>query len=213
MADTTFTALTAVREGAFANVLAGVAQDGALYVLELNASTGVVGKFRDRGSLRPPRADGNADVSAGLPLDRRPAGRLPVWNDTLDPAGFLVAAGAGDAVWVWRESSASKDASAWESFGSVPTTQAKPSAAIDDLVYLADTSMLFALRGGQLSSRKWKDPLPWTPVTTSDTTSGPARAVVLNAIVPILVATRADRSRPPLSPACSAYRTTRSCIR
>ena len=62
MADTTFTALTAVREGAFDNVLAGVAQDGALYVLELNASTGVVSKFRDRGSLRPPRADRNADA-------------------------------------------------------------------------------------------------------------------------------------------------------
>lgn len=185
MTDTTFTALTAVREGAFADkVLAGVAQDGALYLLEMNASSGVVGKFRERGSLRPPAANGNADVSASVALDRRPQGRLPLWHETGDPNGFLVAASAGDAVWVWRENSGNKDASQWISFGTVPTTQAKPSAPITDLVYLTDTSMLFALRGGQLSVRKWQDAAPWTPIETKNG----ATTIVLDAIVPILTA-------------------------
>jgi hypothetical protein len=181
MADTTFTTLIAVRAGT-TEVLAGVAQDGALYLLEMNASTGAVGRFRDHGALRPPSSDGNADVSAGFPLNRRPAGRLPVWHEAQDPNGFLIAATASDVVWVWREISGNKDASAWSSFGSVPTTQAEPSASISDLVYLDDTSMLFALRGGQLSARNWPDVAPWTPMATTDGTA----AIVLDAIVPIL---------------------------
>ena len=130
-------------------MLAGVAQDGALYLLELNASTGAIGKFRDTGALRPPPTDGNSDVTAGIPLDRQLRGRLPVWTDVADPNGFLVAVSAGDSVWVWRENSANESASQWIPFGSPPTTQAKPTASISNLVYLADSATMFALRGGQ----------------------------------------------------------------
>lgn len=185
MADTTFTALSAVRGGAFADpVLGGVALDGALYLLEVKAGTGVIGKFRERGTLRPPPADGNADVSAGVALDRRPQGRLPFWHDGEDPDGFLIAASVRDAVWVWRESSSDKDASRWIPFGAVPTTEANPTASISDIVYLTDTSTLVALRGGQLSVRKWQDAAPWTAVETKDKNSGDR--LVLDAIVPIL---------------------------
>ena len=43
---------------------------------------------RPRARLRPPPTDGNADVSAGIPLNRRPPGRLPVWSDAQDPEGL-----------------------------------------------------------------------------------------------------------------------------
>jgi hypothetical protein len=190
MADSTFTALAAVSGGAFADpVLAGVAQDGALYLLQVKTDTGVIGQFRERGPLRPPVSAGGADVSVGVSLDRRPPGRPPLWHDAADPGGFLIATSARDAVWVWSESSSSKDASHWIPFGTVPTTQAAPTASISDLVYLTDTSTLVALRGGQLSVRKWQDAAPWMPVKTEekkteDKNSG--KPVVLDAIVPIL---------------------------
>ena len=191
LADTTFTALSAVRGGAFPDpVFAGVAQDGGLYLLEVKTATGAIGKFRERGTLRPPLAEGNADVSAGLALDRRPQGRLPLWHDVEDPGGFLIAAGARDAVWVWRESSVDKDTSHWIPFGTVPTTQGASTASISDLVYLADTSTLVALRGGQMSVRNWPGVAPWaavkTAVETADT--GKRQPVVLDSIVPILAA-------------------------
>jgi glutathione S-transferase len=190
MADSTFTALAAVSGGAFADpVLAGVAQDGALYLLQVKTDTGVISQFRERGPLRPPVSAGGADVSVGVSLDRRPPGRPPLWHDAADPGGFLIATSARDAVWVWSESSSSKDASHWIPFGTVPTTQAAPTASISDLVYLTDTSTLVALRGGQLSVRKWQDAAPWMPVKTEekkteDKNSG--KPVVLDAIVPIL---------------------------
>lgn len=192
MADTSFTALAAVSGGAFADpVLAGVAQDGALYLLQVKTDTGVIGKFRERGALRPPLAAGGADVSAGVSLDRRPPGRPPLWHDAGDPSGFLIATSARDAVWVWSENSASKDASHWIAFGTAPTTQAMPTASISDLIYLADPSTLVALRGGRLSVRQTQNEAPWTPVETKeekteDKNSG--KPVVLAAIVPILTA-------------------------
>ncbi len=184
MADTTFTTLTAVREGAFAGtVLAGVAQDGALYLLNVDPLTGSISKFREREPLRPLPAEDKADSSPGIVLDRRPKGRLPVWHDATDPKGFLVAATAGDTVWVWREHSAGRNASDWLPFGAVPAPATSPTAPIADLVYLADTSMLFALRGGLLSMRKWPEGAQWSTVQTKDG----ANTVLLDAIVPVLV--------------------------
>jgi hypothetical protein len=183
LADTTFSALTAVRTVNFANgVLAGVAQDGALHLLSTNPPTAPIGKFLDRDGLHPPPPDGNTDPSAGVVLDRRPRGRLPQWHDAQDPQGFLTAATAGSAVWVWRENSADKNASRWISFGTVPALLGNEAAPVSDLIFLDDTSTLIALRGGQLSSRKWPDGAAWTPI---DTKAGP-NSVVLDALVPVL---------------------------
>lgn len=203
MADTTFTALAAVSGGAFADpVLAGVAQDGALYLLQVKADTGVIGNFREHGSLRPPLSAGGADVSVGVPLDRRPPGRPPLWHDAGDPGGFLIATSARDAVWVWSENSGSKDESHWIPFGTVPTTQASPTASISDLVYLTDTSTLVALRGGQLSVRKWQDAAPWMAVKTEEKKpeeKTSAKPVVLDAIVPILTASDGSLAAPAVT--------------
>jgi len=184
MADTTFSAMSVVRGGTSAGkVLAGVAQDGALYLLELNPVTGALGKFRDTGALRPPPTDGSADVSAGIPLDQKLKGRLPVWTDAADPNGFLVAVSTGDSVWVRRASSVGEDASKWIPFGSPPTTPANPEAKIADLAYLADSATLFSLRGGQLSSRPWPEAGPWVPIGTKDGSA----AISLDTVVPVLI--------------------------
>ncbi|MFO1207179.1 MAG: hypothetical protein U1E63_15895 [Burkholderiales bacterium] len=185
MADTTFMSLAAVRSGAFkAKVLAGVARDGSLYLLEPDATSGIVGRFRERASLRPPPTDGNTDVSAGQPLDL-PLGRLPVWHDSADVDGFLVAVSVRDAVWVWREPANNAGTSGWVSFGSVPARAPRSDAQISDLIYFDNTATLFALRGEQLSRRKWLDVQPWTPVKT-ETSDVPAKRIILQAIVPIL---------------------------
>src|SRR5439155_7739711 len=116
-------------------------------------------------------------------LDRRPPRRSALWHDTADPDGFLIAATAGNTVWVWRENSADRNASGWISFGSLPTIATSPTTPIADLVYLEDTSTLFALRGGQLSSRKWPDGTQWTAIETKDGSD----SVVLHALAPVLV--------------------------
>src|SRR4029079_18995345 len=136
-----------------------------LHLLQVDASTGVISKFREREPLRPPPGDGNTAGTLGVELDRRPSRRSPVWQDA---QGFLVAAAAADAVWVWQENSTKQSDSRWLPFGSVPSSAADPTATIDDLVYLTDTSMLFVLRGGQLSVRKWPDGPQWTPLETKD---------------------------------------------
>jgi hypothetical protein len=179
MADTTFTTLTAVREGAFAGtVLAGVARDCALHLLDVDAITGAIGKFRAREPLRPPTSYGGTDTP-GVALNG-PKGRLPLWYDGATPKGFLVAASAGDVVRIWHEDSINQNASKWEPFpGTVPAIATNPTALVDDLVFLADTSTLFALRGGQLSKRQWPNDAQWTPVPTMDGST----PVVLDAIV------------------------------
>jgi hypothetical protein len=189
LADATFTALSAISASAFPNgVLAGVAKDGALYLLELDPATHRLSMLRDRGPLRPTPPGQTADVAAGLALDARPQGRLPVWRDSADPNGFLVAASAGDSVWVRREHS-SKDASGWTQLSAVPSADAGPNVPISDLIYFADQSTLFALRGGQLSLRKWSDDTSWTPVeTVEQLAGGKTRNVKLDVIVPILTA-------------------------
>ncbi len=189
MAEATFATLALVPDSFGGKVLAGVAEDGALYLLEMDTTSGALRKFRDHGSLRPPlsEADPSADVSAGRPLNRRPPGQLAVWHDAVDPQGFLVGASSGSTVWVWREKS-DKDSGKWSSFGTVPALAARSAAPISDLVYLATTSTLVALRGGQLSVRQWGDTAPWTPVTTTtpDPRTNEPLPVVLEAIAPIL---------------------------
>jgi hypothetical protein len=184
LADTTFTALSAVRQGAFGNVaLVGVAHDGALHVLEVNPLTGVIGKLRGREPLRPPLPDGPAGESSGVALDQRPPWRAPVWPDTASPAGFNVGVTSGPAVWAWHEDHgdpADPKNNAWTAFGNVPGTTPSSSSQIADLVYLADaaTPVLVALRDQGMAIREMPPDAQWKPVATG---------LNFDALVPVLV--------------------------
>ena len=130
MADTTFTALSA-------GARRGVCRSGARRSRAGRRAVPAGGE-RDHGRHRQVPRTRVAAAAAGRwqrgcfrrrPADRRPQGRLPVWHDAQDPDGFLIAASAGDAVWVWRENSGNKKASQWIPFGSVPTTRGKAERA------------------------------------------------------------------------------------
>ncbi len=143
LADPTFSALSAVREGRFANgVLAGVGQDRALHLLQINAPTGVLGNLPNREALQPPLPSlaGNSASGTTVQLDKRPTWRLPVWGEPDDsslgsPVGFAVATSAGDAIWIWREFSETTK-SGWLDFGSLPAANGS-TPPIAGLVYLA----------------------------------------------------------------------------
>lgn len=188
MADLTFTTLSAVREGPFANrVLSGVARDRALHLLQFNAYTRTVTKFREREPLQPPLPgfNGQADSRTSVALDRRPPWRLPMWSEGED---FLVAATAGGDVWVWHEKGLDRGNSGWRSFGQLPAVGLPPSGPVDGLVYLGDTAsdtapQLAALRDGVLALRACSNGAQWNPVDTLDGSN----RVVLKSIVPVLV--------------------------
>jgi len=208
MADPTFFALSAVRDGFFANrVLAGVAKDGALHLLAVDTATGTVSKLLDRDPLQPPAPGYNGQPASGpavtldtpfpsidiLPAPRQ--WRLPVWAESdftvfgFSLSGFLVGVSAGDAIWAWHEHSVDRHKSGWISLGSLPSVTPAPTAdePVAGLVYLADptpaNALLVALRKNQLSKRLRADGSTWQNVTT--TTAGPAD-VDLESIVPVL---------------------------
>lgn len=181
MADPTFSALAAVREGNFTNqVLVGVAKDRALHLLSFNPATGEIDKFRDRGPLQPP---GPPPVA----LDPQPPWPLPVWSevDFFFSAGFLVATSAKDAIWIWREHSILPNLSQWIDFGKLPTNGPVTDSPVDGLVFLNGApSLLMALREGRLFKRTWSTPGPqWDPVITRTATT----TIRLKSIVPVLV--------------------------
>ena len=183
MADTTFTELTAVPLGEFAGkVLAGVARDGALHLLQVNELTGAIKKFRDREPLRPNPPGVNAEAT-GVRLDAQPQGRVPIWHEATDLNSFFVATTAGSTVWVWHEDFAQPTKSDWIELKGVPEGAATPDAKISDVVYFGDASeKLVALRGNQLSVRDWPNGDQWKPVATK--TGG--NSIALTAIVPVL---------------------------
>ena len=179
MSDPTFTALSAVREGGFANtVLAGVAADRALHLFALNQGTGTLDKFREREPLQPP----------GVALDKQPGWALPIWYEPATPSAreqFLVAASAGDDIWAWREDAADGNTSNWESFEAIPTTNPPPATPISGLVYLGGANPeLVALRNYQMSRRPRAAGQPWVKVPTLHG----AATVKLRSIVPVISA-------------------------
>ncbi|HET7055153.1 MAG TPA: hypothetical protein VFI12_01755, partial [Thermomicrobiales bacterium] len=189
MADRTFSALAAVREGTFANlVLAGVAKDRTLHLHSFNPTTGVIGKFRERDSLLPPLPGylGNAEAGNAVALDEQPRWRLPVWSESDFPpfAGLLVGVSAGDAIWVWHEHSIFQKSSGWIDFGTLPSIGSATTAVVDGLVYLSGISpTIAALRDGHLFLRDWPNGAQWNEV---DTVQG-SNDVTLTSIVPVLV--------------------------
>jgi hypothetical protein len=176
MADPTFAALSAVREGAYANaVLAGVGADGALHLFAFDATNVSIGKLREREPLQP-----------GAALDRQPKWRLPTWSDAT--GGFFVAVAAREAIWVWHEhADASK--SAWISAGPVSNTQSSP--RITGLLYLGDANppQLVALRENAMWFRKWPNGQVWTPFELKNSADVDMK---LMSIVPVLVANAAN---------------------
>ncbi|MDQ6891909.1 MAG: baseplate J/gp47 family protein [Acidobacteriota bacterium] len=207
MADPTFFALSAVRDGQFAGrVLAGVAKDGALHLLAIDPASGAVSKLLDRDPLQPPAPGYNGQPTSGpaVPLDAPfpPIGidpaphqwRLPVWTevDFFGLSGFLVGVSAGDAIWAWREHSIDRHLSGWISFGSVPAVTPAPTAhePVAGLVHLAApmpaNALLVALRKNQMSKRLRADGSGWQAVATK---VGAAQ-VNLESIIPVLDAAK-----------------------
>jgi hypothetical protein len=178
MADLTFTALAAFREGPFAHrVLAGVAQDRALHLLEFVSPSG---PSASSPTATPAAAVARLQRPGGVveevALDQRPPWRVPVWTEGDD---FLVATSAGADIWVWHEKKLDPPNSGWIAFGQLPVTATTP---VDGLVYLAGTPpKIAALRGGQLFLRDWPNGAQWDAVPTRQGTT-PIR---LKSIVPV----------------------------
>jgi hypothetical protein len=188
MADPTFSALSVVREGTFANaVLAGVAKDRALHLFQLNATTGAITKFLQRDPLQPPLPGYSGAVEPGnaVSLDVQPRWRLPIWHDVdLFGTGFLVGVSAGAAIWVWREVPLFQNSSGWINFGQLPADTTPASDPVDGIVHLGGApSKLAALRSGRLYLRELTAGAQWDEVETKDATDS---AISLKTIVPIL---------------------------
>ena len=186
LADPTFAALSVVRTALpLRSVIAGVGQDGALHLFDLNTTSGAITSFLDRDPLLPPLPGfaGNAASTAPVVLDKKPAWHMPAWTEPNQVLpfleDFLVGTAANGAVWVWREHF-DRNQSGWINFGSVPPGQ-PASDAISGLVYLAGAApSLVALRGARLFRRTWPGGAQWDPVTTSP-------PIAFSSIVPVLI--------------------------
>jgi hypothetical protein len=189
MADRSFASLTSVRSGPCANlVLAGVAADGQLHLLEFSPSTGALAGLKDRVSLRPPTPVGRGapqpQGKLSVVLDPCPAYRVPIWFHGTD---LFVAVAARGAVWLWHENGLDPNLSGWIALD-VVDTQADQEQQIDGLVYLADgaAGRLLALCDARLFVRDLNMPSArWEELKTMDGTA----AVQLARIAPICLET------------------------
>ena len=193
MADPTFSALSVVREGTLANsVLAGVAKDRALHLMQFNAATGAVTKFRQREPLQPPLPGylGVVEPGNAIALDAQPRWRLPMWHEPeFLGTGCLVGVSAGAAIWAWRELEVPllQSLSGWVNLGSLPAGTASPLDPVDGLVHLGGAPpKLAALRGTRLYLRDLAAGSQWAEIETKDGTNN---TVSLESIVPVLLET------------------------
>ena len=165
LSEPAFRTLTRAPAGPWGNVLAGVAKDGALHLVQFNPTTRRLEKFRNQEPSQPP----------SVMLDKEQPWRLPVWVDSSSNDLFIAATAKGE-VWIRQEHVNQSDAGTWTRFG-VPSPSLPESTPIDGLVYLdGPPKQLAALRGGELSFCEWPNGA-WAPVTTSAT---------LQSIVPIV---------------------------
>lgn len=185
LADPSFESLALLRPDVnTAELFAGVAGDGYLYLLTFNHS----GKklTRDtRGPLRPPSPgkEGAVITAPPIELDRRPNYRAAIWRTAADTRVAVAAAGT---VWMWVDNGGK---SGWESLGEVKPVS-DPEAKIDGLVHLGVSGgpgWLYALREQTLFTLDLGHPdTGWQKVVTKDG-SGNTISVALRTIVPILV--------------------------
>lgn len=192
LADSTFTALSALRLDALANrVIAGVGKDGALHLFSFAPQTGLLAKYRDLAPLRPPNPGGGAaDSSKLVQLDNTSRWPLPIWiNISPTPDVFDVATWSNDDVWCWSERG---QQSTWDSLGRVPSVEVPPNP-ISGLIQLYDTaqvppqSMLVALRDGKLWSTYVTATPAWTPIAAGS-------ALNFMTLAPVQQSVGSDRS-------------------
>jgi hypothetical protein len=170
MADSSFTALSALRSGPSSNLrLSGVAADGRLYQFAFDQAAGRLSLLANREPVRPPAPalGGAAVTDPPVDLDKKPVFRSPVWTRLNE---INTAVTAGITVWVWHEN-ATQNLSGWESLGNVTTPDLDPNAKIAGLVFLADAGAgrLFALRDKKLFVRDLDDANgTWQELTTVD---------------------------------------------
>lgn len=188
MADPTFSSLSVVREGTFANfVLAGVAKDRALHLFQANPTTGSITKFLQREPLQPPLPGyfGRVEPGNAVALDAQPRWRLPIWHEAdFLGRGFLVGVSAGTAIWVWREVPGFQTSSGWIDFGRLPAGTAPASDPVDGLVHLGGAApKLAALHNNRLYVRDLAVGSQWDEVETKDAAN---KRTALESIVPVL---------------------------
>ncbi len=119
MALPSFKALSCLRAGQQpVKTLAGVSDDGYLYLFQFDSTSGSLSPYPNREQLRPPTpASGGKEVAvppiALDPYDDSPY-RVPIWTrGTI----ICVAASADNAVWIWNEDTKNPANSGWESAG------------------------------------------------------------------------------------------------
>ncbi|HEV8216383.1 MAG TPA: hypothetical protein VGP95_11125 [Gemmatimonadaceae bacterium] len=190
MAEATFFALSAVREGPFADrMLAGVGADAALHLFSFEPSNGTVSNFQLRDPLRPPSPGfaGKTPEGAGVALDSEPSWRLPMWFEpgaTTGSGRLAVGVTAGDDIWIWFEHETDPKQSGWMPYGSIKDPSVTSPTPIAGLVFLAapPAPQLFALRDQQLWVSDWPNGPNWTKLATRD--AGPVK---LEQIAPVFV--------------------------
>ncbi len=166
IADSSFAALSALRDGLFANQrLAGIARDASLHLLSFDPASGAIATLPQRDALQPPALG----AAGRAPLDKEPVWRVPIWSEP--PFSMLVAVVAGRTVWIWREIIGFLPffsiQSGWISPSGPPVVQAASSTEkIDALVQVPDgaAGTLYALFGGALYSRAALSAAAWTPI-------------------------------------------------
>ena len=181
MADSSFAVLGSLRPEPPANlILAGIAADGQLHLLEFDEEMERLSRMRE--PVRPPSPGPSGIVVSGpaASLDRRPAYRPPVWGDE---ARVFSAVSAGSEVWVWQEDRVVPQHSGWESFGIV-NTDVDPASSIQGLLYLEGgaNGVLLALHDFKLFVRDLNETKPtWRPIEVKNA----GNRVTLRQIVPI----------------------------
>lgn len=191
LADLSFQGFACLRSGSKAHtVLAGVTRDGGLQLLEFNAVSGRLSRFRGRQALHPP-SPGVLGATVSGPSVKLLPGAMAIWswpwNDDV-----LVAAPSDDGVWVWRESDIALFgfflSGRWKKLPSVPVTPPAtgPTPPVDSLVYVFPN--LIAARDGKLYRCNPDEPDPsWTtvPAKVGATNVEPTRIAPVYVAAPI----------------------------
>ncbi|MET0754884.1 MAG: hypothetical protein ABWY31_02065 [Pseudoxanthomonas sp.] len=166
MADPTAFSFAVLRGGWLKNrILASVGGDRALHLFYTDGSSGRIVRWPNRVFLQP-KATGAGSGGTPVQLDPAPKWRLPAWSDSI--FDFSIAAAAGDAIWVWKESVLNQAASGWTQWSSLPPLAAP--APIAGLVFVDGTpaQRMYALREGQLFFWEPVAAPTWTPLALQD---------------------------------------------
>jgi hypothetical protein len=184
LADPTFAVLSAVRGGAsFAElVVAGVAEDRALHLFNVDAATGSLRPRPNRDGLQPPRPGLQGKVYEAPPtvLARSPTWRLPTWWVGDD---FLVGVAAGNHVWAWLELANNAPQSGWIDLGALPPGEVVALVGMDMNPF---RGLVALQKTGVLSVRIADEGFGgWTQVTPQDTGVDVKLTMIAPALQPI----------------------------